>query len=165
MREKGRPGDEAREVSLIGGFAVLRLLNRTHHTALYFRSAQTMPLDVDDIVHPPCDLVVPARVSQSPVPTEVESRVRPVVDIQKLLVVAIDGASHAGPGLSDTEVARDISTLLLLPLHKKYRYTVIVNSPSENEVTSNVYTPRCYFNVHQKQARFYQICQSYLLIN
>ena len=80
-------------------------LSLPHHATLHFSSPQPMSLHVNNIIYPPRDLVVPTRVPQSPVPAEVESGVRPVVDVQELLVISVDGASHAWPGLADAEVA------------------------------------------------------------
>ena len=67
-----------------------------------------MPFDVDDIIDPPCDLIVSVLVPKCPVPAEVEARVRTVVGVQELFVVAMDGPSHSWPWLSDTEIATNV---------------------------------------------------------
>ena len=78
-----------------------------------------MSLDVDDIVHPPRDPVVAVLVPVSPVPGEVHPRVRPVVRVQELLVVAVDGSSHGRPGSAEAQVPRHAIALDFLALRGK----------------------------------------------
>lgn len=86
------------------------------HTTLKLGCSNPMSLDVDDIIDPPCDLIVSILVPKCPVPTEVKAGVRTVVGVQELLVVSVDGPSHSWPRLSDTEITTNVCTDQLLSL-------------------------------------------------
>ena len=75
-----------------------------------------MSLDIDDIIDPPCDLIVSVLVPKCSIPTEVKAGVGTIVGVQELLMVSMDGPSHSWPRLSDTEIATNVWTNQLLPL-------------------------------------------------
>lgn len=88
----------------------------TYYEALYLSRSYSMTLDIDDIIHSPGDLVVPCRIPQRPVAAEIETGVRAVIHVQELLVVAVNGACHAWPGVPDAEMAGDARTVLFFIL-------------------------------------------------
>ena len=65
------------------------------HTTLKLGCSNPMPLDVDDIIDPPCDLIVSVLIPKCPVPAGVEARVRTVAGVQELFMVTMDGPSHS----------------------------------------------------------------------
>ena len=44
---------------------------KSYHGILYLCGAESVPADVDDIIHPACDLVVATFMAVSTVPTEI----------------------------------------------------------------------------------------------
>lgn len=89
------------------------------HAALEFCRSNPVSLDVDDIIHPPCDLIVSILVSHGPVSTEVESRVGTIVGVKELLMVSVDGSGHSWPRPSHTQVATNVGTSHFLTLKFK----------------------------------------------
>ena len=75
-----------------------------------------MPLNVDDIIHAPCDLVVTINVTTSAIPGEVEPRKRSEVGFHEPVVVPVDGAGHAGGGATDAQVTLSFLGQQLLAL-------------------------------------------------
>ena len=76
-----------------------------------------MSLDINDIVHPPRDLVVPILVPHAPVPAEVESRVGTVVCVEEFLVVSVDGPGHSWPRPPHAQVTTNMGTSDFLTLN------------------------------------------------
>lgn len=93
-------------------------LSRAYHTTLYLSRSYPMPLDIDDIINTPCDLVIPVRVPQCPITGEIETRVWAVIRVHELLTVTIYGTSHPRPWFPDAKLTTDIRARLLFTLTK-----------------------------------------------
>ena len=110
------------------------------HAALEFSCSDSVSLDVDDIVHLPCDLVVTILIPHGPVPAEVEPRVRTVVGIEELLMVTVDGPGHSWPWPPHTQVTTDVGSghFLTLKFDLKWqgllevRYCIVENFEGSN---------------------------------
>ena len=87
------------------------------HAALEFSCSDPVSLDVDDVIHPPRDLIVSVLVPHRPVPAEVESRVGTVVGVQKLLMVSVDCPGHSRPRPPHAQVTTDVGTGHFMTLH------------------------------------------------
>ena len=100
----------------------VRGMSRTDHGTFQLCCAESMALDVDDIVHPSRDFVMAVLVPVGPVSGEVGAGIRPIVRVQELVVVAVDGPSHGGPRPADAQISRHIVALDFLALHNTSRH-------------------------------------------
>ena len=90
--------------------AILYYSKFADHATFKFGRSNPMALDVDDIIHPPGDLVVSVLIPQGPVPTEIETRVRTIVGVEELLMISVDGSGHSRPRLPHAEITRNTGT-------------------------------------------------------
>src|SRR5262249_33859584 len=85
-----------------GGFRALRMRDER---ALDLGGAEPVSGHVDHVVDPAGDPVVAVFVAPTAVTGEVLAWVALEVGVDEALMVAIDGAHHAGPGIGDAQVA------------------------------------------------------------
>src|SRR5690606_12380463 len=71
----------------------------------HLRRAHAVAGDVDHVVDPPGDPVVAVLVAPASVAGEVFSLVGGEIGLDEALVVAINGAHLAGPGIDDAQIA------------------------------------------------------------
>ena len=73
--------------------------------ALHLGRAQAMAADVQHVVDPAGDPVVAVLVAARAVAGEVQALERGEVGLHEAVMVAVDGAHHAGPGIEHHEIA------------------------------------------------------------
>src|SRR5499427_8464826 len=83
----------------------LRHLGMRHQRALDLGGAKPMAGDVDHVVHAAGDPVVAVGVTAAAVAGEVFAGIGLEIGVDEALVVAVDRAHHARPGIDDAEVA------------------------------------------------------------
>ncbi len=98
------------------GFGYLRM---RHQCRLHLGRPEAMAADVDDVVHPAGDPPIAVRVPPGAVAGEVFAGEGAEVSLHEPLVVAVERARHAGPGVGDAEIAlRHAVQQLALAIHQ-----------------------------------------------
>src|SRR5262249_15227350 len=83
----------------------LRHLGMRHQRAFHLGGAEPMAGDVDHVIDAAGDPVVAVSIAPAAVAGEVFAGIGLEIGVDEALVVAIDRAHHARPGIDDAEVA------------------------------------------------------------
>lgn len=77
----------------------------------------SMPADVDDVIHAPRDPKVPIRIPSAGIPGKIIALERRKVGRLVPLMVPVHGSHHRGPGGADAEVALCLTLQLVACVH------------------------------------------------
>jgi len=92
---------------------------KIYQSVFDFSSAQSVATDIDNVIHPSCDLEITITVSDSPITREIEPVIWPIVSVQKPFVASVNRSGHSRPGLLHTQSSRDIILCFFMALFEK----------------------------------------------
>mmetsp|Transcript_10234 Transcript_10234/g.44499 ORF Transcript_10234/g.44499 Transcript_10234/m.44499 type:complete len:518 (-) Transcript_10234:769-2322(-) len=102
---------DARALDLVGHAddGSLRARRVQHEGGFHLRGSHAVPGDVDDVVDPACDPVVPVGVAPAPVACDVVALEHGVVHALEPRVIAVAGSRRGRPGFLDGQKTRRLA--------------------------------------------------------